>query len=179
MNKYHIIRIIKMPHVRLLQQQDRYWNDHYYLTREVIRDAVNNSKCLSTDVNVLFTNQKNLGKNFGRLTRNRDAEEQLTKELTIHIEIALEIVKLAIQGKNIDEAYKRWMKNGKRIAYVYSKYHPRIKFDIMNQMMQEHLKTTLAEAVAIISKNCRESQEKGQAALHHIRMMSDYIISTF
>jgi hypothetical protein len=167
----------KLNYLKL--QQDRYWSDHYYLTREVIRDAVNGSPCLQVDLDALFLNQKDLGYNFEKLTQNRKAGDKLYKELKKHIEIALEIVALAIKGKSIDEAYKRWQYNGRAVACVYHKYHYPIDFKVMNHHMQDHLRTTLAEATAIIGKNCDESQKKGQLALDHVRDMSNYIMSKF
>ena len=160
-------------------EQDRLWGDHYWQTREVIRDAASNSPCLNVDVKSLFKNQVYLGRNFYKLTRNKTAGKHLAKELTIHIEIALEIVTLAIKGKSIDKAYKRWQENGRDVAKVYHKYHPKIEFHEMNRHMQTHLSTTLAEAVAIIQGTCEESYIAGKVALEHIRTMSSYINSKF
>lgn len=164
---------------KLKLEQDRLWADHYYLTRQVIRDAVNKDPCLDVDLKALYQNQKDLGRNFGMLTGNRGAGDKLAAELKYHIDIAVKIVTTAIQGKPVDKLYADWQQNAIAIAKIYHRYNKSIEFDEINHMMQEHLSTTLAEAVAIIQKNCAESQAKGQAALNHIRMMSSYINSNF
>jgi len=160
-------------------QQYRLWNDHYWYTRQVIRDAVNRSNCLDVDLKALYENQINLGKNFANLTDNKKAGKKLAEELTIHITIAVEIVVAAINNQPIDELYKKWQENATDIAGVYHKYHNCIRFKKINRLMQEHLETTLAEAVAIIGGNCEASYEAGENAQEHALMMSDYINSKF
>jgi hypothetical protein len=160
-------------------QQGQLWDDHYWRTREVIRDAASKSPCFEVDSEALYNNQDRLGENFSRLTGNEKAGIKLAKELRIHIDIAIGIVESALLGKDITNLYKVWQENATLIAKIYHKYHCPIKFKKMNEMMQEHLATTLAEAVAIISGTCKESQEAGDIALVHIRMMSAYLNSTF
>lgn len=165
--------------VNLELQQDRLWSSHYWLTREVIRDAASKSPCLDADVAALMNNQKELGSNFAALTNNSKAGRELAKELTTHIEIAIEIVKMAIAGKNTDDLYKKWQANATQIAKIYNKYNRKIRLSKIDHMMQKHLSTTLAEAVAIIKGKCKDSQKLGYAALEHIQDMSDYINSKF
>jgi hypothetical protein len=160
-------------------QQGHLWDDHFWYTREVVRDAASGSSCFDVDSEALYENQDRLGENFALLTANQKAGDALAAALTVHIDIAIRIVSAALAGNDISELYKVWQENATRIAKIYHKYHCPIKFSIINEMMQEHLETTLAEAVAIISGNCRESYEKGEIALNHIRMMSAYLNSTF
>lgn len=49
---------------QLKLQMDRLWNDHYWYTRQIVRDAASNDKCLTVDLNDLYENQDDLGKNF-------------------------------------------------------------------------------------------------------------------
>jgi hypothetical protein len=160
-------------------QEDRLWGTHYWNTREVIRDAVNSDQCLEVDLNSLYDNQIDIGTNFGELTKNKKAGRALSKALKIHIDIAVQIVLAAIKGESIENLYLKWQENASDIARVYHKYHHEIKYKKMNKMMQIHLETTLAEATAIIEKDCVKSYETGEIALNHIYMMSDYILSTF
>lgn len=164
---------------KLKLEQDRLWADHYYLTRQVIRDAVNKDPCLDVDLKALYQNQKDLGRNFGNLTGNKKTGDKLANALKYHIETAVEIVTAAIQGKSIDDLYKEWQQNATEIAQIYHRYNPSIDLKEMNRMMQEHLSTTLAEAVAIVKKDCAASQAKGKIALEHVRMMSSYINANF
>lgn len=159
--------------------QARLWVDHYFLTREVIRDAASNSPCLEVDLGVLYTNQDELGANFARLTGNKHAGQQLAAILREHITIAVAIVVAAIQGQPIEQLYQKWKVNAVQISQIYHKYNRRIRFVTLNHHMQEHLATTLNEAVAIISGNCQESARTGAIALAHINSMANYINSKF
>lgn len=103
----------------------------------------------------------------------------MARELRSHITIAVQIVQTAIKGNSIDMLYTQWSDNAMVIAQIYHKYNNRIKFNKMNKMMKDHLKTTLTEAVAIISGKCEESTIAGELAQQHIFMMADYIKSKF
>lgn len=155
------------------------WVDHFYLTRQVIRDAVAGSVCLGAELNELLKNQENIGNNFAEMTRHRDAGNVLTVLLKQHIQIAVEIVKAAIAGQSIDNLNAQWKNNGNEIAACYHKYNYHIPYEEMSKMMQDHLKTTLDEAVAIIQKNCDQSVVKGDIALAHLKHMAHYINSKF
>ena len=163
----------------LLKEQDRLWSTHYWYTREVIKDYVYNTGCFNTDLNALMENQDNLGNNFANLTGNKRAGPKLTALLKIHINIAVQIVVAASKGQDISVLNAQWMTNATNIAHVYHKYWDRISERKMNNSMQIHLTTTLAEAVAIINKNCEDSYVTGEKALEHINMMADYIGSKF
>jgi hypothetical protein len=164
---------------KVLLDQDRLWSSHFWQTRAVVIDAATKSSCLKVDLDALYEYVDKQGVNFGLLTQNVKAGKKLAEALRIHIDIAVEIVTAAIQKKPIDELYKKWSVNAADVAAVYAKYNRRIKYKKMNKMMQAHLETTLAEAVAIISGNCTDSYEKGEAALDHVYMMSSYIMSKF
>lgn len=158
--------------------QARLWVSHYWSTREVIRDAVSNSPCLTIDLTGLYVNQDKLGLNFGKLTTKRGGRK-LANALRDHITIAVEIVVATIQGKPIDQLYKTWSLNATDIAEIYHKYNHQIQLGVINKLMQEHLKTTLDEAIAIISGDCQKSAATGTIALGHVNMMADYINSKF
>ena len=158
-------------------QMDQLWSDHFWLTREVVRDAVAQSPCLEVDLNDLLLNQDQLGANFGKIVRSTEAAEKLAAALREHINIAVQIVVAAINQQPIDALYAQWVENAKEIARIYSEYScGAIKYSKILQMMIEHLDTTLAEAVSIISGDCQESSNKGKIALAHVHMMSKYLI---
>lgn len=155
------------------------WNNHVWLTRQVIRDAADKNPCLDVDLARLHKNQDELGENFARLTHNRAAGEALARELHKHIDIAVEIVQLANQNKDITEAYNRWKINAMDIARVYSVFHRRIRYHHVVNHMLYHLSSTLEEATAILSHKCAESDQAGDRALNYVREMSEYLASTF
>ena len=157
------------------------WDDHFYLTRQVVIAAVGESSCLGVDVEALNHNQERIGQNFARLTCNKKAGKQLTEKLLEHIEIAIQIVLSAIAGDliRVIQQYELWIINAKEIAAIYAKYNHCIKYRIIEEMMLEHLETTFAEAVAIIFGDCEQSTERGNIALAHVREMAIYIASKF
>ena len=163
----------------VLLEQDRLWSSHYWQTREVIRDASSNSSCLSVDLATLYKYVDEQGVNFGILTKDPQAGKNLGEALRIHIDIAIKIVTAAIKKQSITELYKEWEVNASNIATIYARYNRRIRYKKMNILMQEHLNSTLDEAVAIISNNCADSYEKGEIALDHVYKMSSYIMSKF
>ena len=160
-------------------EYDRLWSDHHWETREVIRDAVSNSPCFDVDKNALMENQEKLGRVFGKLTKNAKAGEELTKALKEHINIAIELVTAAKTGKATDPILSRWQQNADEISMIYRKNHKRIPLLPTKRMMQNHLETTLAEALAIVKGDCTESYEKGEIALDHIRMMAQFLNNAF
>src|SRR3990167_9986672 len=125
------------------------WSSHFWLTRQVVRDAATHSPCLAADLAELHKNQDELGANFAHLTHNPAAGVALAKELHKHIDIAVEIVQLAAQHKDITDAYKRWQTNAMDIAWVYSHFHHRIDYRTVQHHMLYHLSSTLEEATAI------------------------------
>lgn len=164
---------------QLKLDQARLWVSHYWATREVIRDAVSNSPCLTVNLTGLYINQDDLGANFGKLT-TRNGGCKLANALRDHVTIAVQIVAASIRGDlQIRQLYQMWSENATEIAHIYHKYHPRIQLGIMDKLMQEHLKATLDEANAIISGDCQKSAAAGTIALHHVNMMADYINACF
>lgn len=141
--------------------------------------AASSNSCLTADVETLYANQDELGANFGRLTANEKAGRKLATVLREHIRIAIEIVTAAIAGQPTDTLYAEWQANAVAISRVYAKYDPNISFEKINALFQEHLASTLAEAVAIIQGKCKKSVVLGDAALAHIRVMADYLNSKF
>lgn len=160
-------------------EENLLWSDHYYLTREVIKDYVYNTGCLNDDLDYLMENQDNIGNNFSQLTGNKKAGKELTALLKEHISIAVQIVQAASAGKDTSVLYKQWQDNAIHIAHVYHQYNKKLNEKKMREMMLMHLSTTLDEATAIINKNCKDANEKGEVALNHIHMMSQYISSKF
>lgn len=163
---------------QLKREQDRLWSDHFWKTRIVIKEAAS-GKCLKAELASLQANQDQLGANFTNLTGNPEAGTQLAKALHDHISIAVEIVSAASKKKPIDALNLKWQQNGTDIATIYNAYYPIIDFDVMNELFQGHLKSTLDEAVAILSGNCDASVTKGNEALRHVSMMSEYLQSAF
>lgn len=151
------------------------WVAHYYLTRAVIIDAVNHSPYYDSDLAALYQNQKDLGAVFTKLTGSTRAGNELAYLLKEHITIALELVTMTMTGANTTPAYEMWQINADKIARLYSKYDKHINYVKINNMMQEHLRTTLAEATDIIQHNVAASAVSGAIALEHIKMMANYL----
>jgi hypothetical protein len=164
---------------QLKLQQDRLWSDHFWKTRIVIKEAAASSKCLTAELASLQQNQDELGANFAALVSNPQAAVPLAKALHEHISLAVEIVTAAIKKQPIDALNKKWEQNGTDIARIYNLYYPLIDFATMNELFQGHLKSTLNEAVAVLSGNCDDSVAKGDEALRHVTMMANYLGSAF
>lgn len=162
----------------LKTQMDRYWNSHFWWTKIVITSAVKADPCLASNLEYLYENQSDIGGNFGRLVHSKKAAKELTAALKVHITIAVEIVVAAIAGDQplVEELYRKWQTNASEIARIYARWGSKISYKRMNKLMQEHLATTLAEAVAIIGGDCENANEKVEVALAHIWMMSDYLM---
>src|SRR5437868_13603134 len=122
-------------------EQDRLWGDHYWLTRQLIYDAVYGIPCLPQDLEALNQNQRDLGENFGKLVCSTNAGNKLTARLLEHIAIAVKIVLAAIQGDTatVQQQYALWVINAKQIAAIYNKYNSCIKLKVITQFMLGHL----------------------------------------
>jgi hypothetical protein len=72
-----------------------------------------------------------------------------------------------------------YIRNGCVIAKIYNKYNQLINFEKINELLQEHLSTTLAEATTIINNECQTMISLGEVALTHIREIADYLNSRF
>lgn len=165
--------MVKREDIKLMN--DRLWADHFWYTEIVILDAISNSPCLGVHLEALMENQDNLGDLFAKVTGNRRAGEELTSALKEHINIAVELVQAAIAKKDTKEIYKRWQQNADVVSEIYHKYNRRIPLLSMKRMMQQHLETTLAEAVGYISGDCTAGYEAGEKALDHVRMMAQFL----
>lgn len=155
------------------------WSDHYYLTRQVIVAAVHQLSCLQQNLNSLYDNQRALGVNFTELTCCKKAGTELTAELIVHINIAVQIVTAAINNQPTDVLYASWLQNANRIAAIYHRHNRCIKLVEITHHMIMHLETTLQEAVAVIQKDCEASETAGATALTQIQEMALYIARAF
>jgi len=167
------------PHLDATVRELLLWNDHYYLTRQVIVAAVYGTGCLGPNLDALYANQSALGANFGELTSCKKAGVELAELLTVHIDIAVMIVTAAIKGDPTDALYASWVANGEEIAETYNKYNKCIKLSCIRDDMLMHLETTLQEALDIIGNDCAASEVSGAIALEHVQSMALYIASAF
>lgn len=168
MNK---LLVLKLSHIE-------FWNDHFWLTREVIKAAVSKDKCFNQSLEELMQNQVNLGIIFSQLVIDDNAME-ITNLLKEHIRIAVNIVSASINKSNTDNLVKSWFSNAKDIAVCYNRYNSGINYVVMKEMMEMHLTTTLHEATSVIKGDCVGARENGRIALLHIREMAEYINSKF
>lgn len=163
---------------QLILDQNLLWSSHFYLTRQLLFAVVNNS-CVTNFEDQLLANQDLIGANFGALVDRKSAAKALSTLLREHIRIAVEIVGAASKGESINKLYEEWKLNAAEIGRCYHKYHQQIKERKIIKMMETHLKTTLDEATAILGGDCAKSVVTGDIALAHVKMMAEYIGSTF
>lgn len=97
------------------QWMSQLWNQHVALTRLVVTDAADNAPCLSSDLELLHQNQRDLGENLASKL-GRSAGNKYAALLIEHIDGAVKIVTLALQKKDITDAVKDWYANKDEIV---------------------------------------------------------------
>ncbi len=159
------------------QWMNQLWNQHVALTRLVVTDAADNSPCLSSDLELLNQNQKDLGENLASKLGRSDGH-RYAKLLLEHINGAVKIVTLALQSKDIDDAVKDWYKNKDEIVHFLKDEIKSFDKKKLNKFWTDHLDITLKEATSIIKHDCSASAEQYKAAVECANMMSDYMADT-
>jgi len=92
--------------------------------------------------------------------------------ITIHINIAVAIVKEVLPGKDPTATIKSWYENAAQFAKFLDHTIERRKF---KALLDIHLECTLNEAVFIIKAKYPESLVEYQICLTRIKKLSNYI----
>jgi len=155
------------------------WEDHIIWTRQVVVSLFADLPDTSFAVDRLLRNQVDIGNAIKPFYGNA-AGNQLTALLTEHITIAAELLTAAKAGDTaaFNDANARWYANADDIAAFLAaanpKYWPLAK---MQNLMEVHLDTTLAEAVARLSGDWAGDIAAFDAVHNHILMMADVLSS--
>jgi hypothetical protein len=136
--------------IKFRNQMRKLWEDHIIWTRQFIVSALADLPDTDTAAGRLLANQDHIGNAIKPYFGNA-AGEALSELLREHILIAADILSAAKSGdsEGVDEANARWHDNANEIADFLASANPKQwpKRE-MRRMMAEHLKWTLAEAVA-------------------------------
>jgi hypothetical protein len=164
------------------------WEDHITWTRLVIVSKLTlpqDLPDLGATVNRLLQNQVDIGNAIAPFY-GAAAGQSLTALLRDHILIAAEILAAAKANDKValQDAIARWEDNGRDIAAFLNAANPRSwPLAEMEEMMQDHLDLTFAEAVARLSGNYAADiaayDEVHEQILEMADMLSDGIIRQF
>lgn len=149
------------------------WLDHFYLTRHFVIETAANHPGANATLQRLLKNQVDLGNNWSDLGYNGD---RYTELLTEHIQQAGGIVGAALKGQPITDLKAQWDQNGKDIADFLSCSVKRLDRKHTRWHMQEHLDTTLAEAVSILNKDYAGSVTAGDKAEEVVIHMAESLV---
>jgi hypothetical protein len=136
--------------IKLRNQMRKLWEDHIVWTRQFIVTAVADLPDTNTAAGRLLRNQDHIGNAIKPYFGNA-AGEALSELLREHILIAADILTAAKSGDSagVQDANARWNDNANEIADFLAAANPKQwSQSEMREMMAEHLKWTLAEAVA-------------------------------
>ncbi|HEY8280218.1 MAG TPA: hypothetical protein VIH99_11380 [Bdellovibrionota bacterium] len=135
------------------------WEDHVTWTRLYIISEFANLPDKESTANRLLQNQKDIGAAIAPFY-GPNGGAQLTKLLTVHIEIAAKLL-AAAESRDPDgvkKANEEWQANGNEIALFLAKANPRNWSEThMKIMMKSHLDLTAAEALAYLEGRYAES----------------------
>ena len=163
----------------------RLWEDHITWTRLAIVSFVGDLPDMPATQERLLANQTHIG-NAIKPYYGRRAGNRLTSLLEAHIVGAVELLTAAKAGNQAAVAREsaEWDANGRRIADFLATANPRSwKRGEMRRMMQAHLDSTLAEAVARLegrhADEVREYDAVHRDILAMADMLSDGIVRQF
>jgi hypothetical protein len=134
------------------------WSDHVLWTREYIISTVANTPDSKDVANRLLRNQEDIG-NAIIPYYGTDAGKKLTELLKEHILIAVDVI-AAAKNNNVEalkESDTRWHDNAQDIARFLSSANPNWTFEVLKNMLYEHLRLTTEETVARIKKEWAQS----------------------
>jgi hypothetical protein len=151
------------------------WEDHIVWTRGFIVSVAHDLPDADETATRLLANQVHIGDALKPFygTANGNHVTELLQE---HILIAAEILTAAKAGDDdaVAEALGRWYENGDEIADFLANLNRRYwSRDELRMMMEEHLNTTLAEAVARLSGDYAGDIAHYEVVHEHILMMAD------
>lgn len=162
----------------------RLWQEHILWTRFTVLALINNTSDLELVTKRLLQNPSDFEKllsDFYDISTSREFERLLREHLTI----ATDVVKAAA-SKNTDEFNRlneMWHKNADEIAALMNKMNPYWEYEMVRNMMYDHLNLLLSEITAIINGDIQSSIDFYNATEMQAYAMADVfrdgIISQF
>jgi hypothetical protein len=152
------------------------WEDHVVWTRQVIVAILAGTPDTDAALARLLRNQADIGDAI-RPFYGDAAGDQLTTLLREHIVIAGTLLTTAKSGNAtaFAAAKTEWYRNGDDIARFLAAANPHWPLADMQAAMNEHLDTTLAEAVARLTGNWHADVIAYDAVHQHILHMADVL----
>lgn len=172
-----LARSEKMSAVVFHDTMRELWEDHVTWTRLAIVSIVADLPDTDPTVARLLQNQKDIGDAVKPFYGDA-AGDRLTALLTDHIVIAAEILSAAKAHDTVavDDAVARWYANADDIAQFLSEANPNAwPFEMVRQMMHDHLDLTLREAVAQLSGDYATSVATYDEIHRQILAMADML----
>jgi hypothetical protein len=160
------------------------WEDHVTWTRLAIISLTTGSGDTQATVARLLRNQTDIG-NAIKPYYGAAAGAKLTALLRQHILIAADLVAAAKagDGAKLAATQARWQQNADEMAAFLSGANPNWKLGEMKAMLRNHLRLTVAEAVARLQKRWRADVADYDAihvqALHMADMLAAGIVAQF
>ncbi|HSL63359.1 MAG TPA: hypothetical protein VK874_01765 [Gaiellaceae bacterium] len=142
--------VVSREEVALREELRRLWEDHVTWTRLAVISLTTGSPDTEATVGRLLRNQVDIGDAVKPFYGDA-AGEELTRQLTRHIEIAAELIAAAQAGNEAElaDAQSRWEENADEIAAVLASVNPRHwPLATMKSELRTHLELTTAEVVA-------------------------------
>lgn len=158
----------------LYQNMRKLWADHVFWTREYIVSAIDENADLEFAAERLLENQEHIGQAIVPYY-GQAAGDQLTKLLKEHILIAVDLVEAAKidDQEKFNDANDRWHQNASDISTFLSSANSSWPEEALVEAMNMHLKTTIDEAVARLTKNYEKDVTAFDAVFDHMMHMSD------
>jgi len=150
------------------------WSDHVFWTREYIIAAAAGAPNANEAAARLLKNQEDIGNAIVPFY-GQPAGAKLTDLLKQHIMGAVDLVAAAKAGdqKKFAEADKKWTKNADEIAAFLSGANPNWPKKDVTDLLHLHLKLTLEEATAVLTKKWSDSVKKFDEIYTEIYVLAD------
>jgi hypothetical protein len=152
----------------------RLWTDHVFYTREYIVAATIGTENANSAAARLLRNQEDIG-NAIIPYYGESAGKKLTDLLKQHIMIAVDLVNAAKSGdkKMFDEFDKKWTANADEIAAFLSGANSNWPKKDVTDLLHLHLKLTIEETVALLSKKWDDAIKKFDEVFAEIMVLAD------
>lgn len=150
------------------------WEDHIFYTRNFIISALANLDDANKISERLLKNQDDIG-NAIKVYYGEAAGNQLASLLKDHILIAVEVVKAAKSGNDMElkKASNKWIDNSDDIAIFLSNANPNWPKQTLIGMLHKHLDLTTNEVVSRLKKDWSADIKAFDEGHDHILILSD------
>lgn len=150
------------------------WEDHVFYTRNFIISALANLEDANKISERLLKNQDEIG-NAVKVYYGEAAGNQLAGLLRDHILIAVEVVKAAKSGNDMElkKASDKWNANADDIAVFLSNANPNWPKQTLVDMLHKHLDLTTNEVVSRLKKDWPADIKAFDEGNDHILILSD------